>query len=94
MAAWALSVGCRVDRRLAQRLGSAGVVLRLTDRLALPDALPPGASFTAPDLADPRSVAELALDCGAILHFGGVPSVELAERLQGGVFCGLGREGA
>ncbi|WP_353211775.1 NAD(P)-dependent oxidoreductase [Rhodovarius sp.] len=64
----------RLGHGLAARLAAAGVVLRLTDRHAFPGALPPGASFTQQDLGDAAAIAELALGCGTILHFGGVPN--------------------
>jgi uronate dehydrogenase len=64
-----------LGRVLVRHLSQAGVVLRLTDIAPFPDALPPGARFTAADLTDGVAILRLAEGCGTILHFGGV-SVE------------------
>jgi len=61
-----------LGRQLARGLGEAGYKLRLTDIAPFPDALPPGATFTAADLADAPAIAALAQGCRTILHFGGI----------------------
>jgi uronate dehydrogenase len=61
-----------LGRHLAAALGSHGWVLRLTDIVEFPDALPAQATFTRADLRDGVAMLRLAEGCGAILHFGGV----------------------
>ena len=64
-----------LGRQLTPRLAGAGYVLRLTDIVPFPDALPPDAVFTQADLLDATAMTALAAGCRTVLHFGGV-SVE------------------
>ncbi|HWL82036.1 MAG TPA: NAD(P)-dependent oxidoreductase [Roseomonas sp.] len=61
-----------LGRMLARELAALGHSLVLTDIKPFPDAMPPGATFTAADLGDEVAMHHLADGCGAILHFGGV----------------------
>ena len=78
-----------LGRQTARRLGEAGYVLRLTDIAPFPDALPPGAAFTAADLAAPGSMAPLAAGCRTILHFGGVSVEKPFDTVLGPNIVGL-----
>ncbi|HKM61301.1 MAG TPA: NAD(P)-dependent oxidoreductase [Acidisphaera sp.] len=78
-----------LGRQLARQLGEAGITLRLTDIAPFPDALPPGATFTAADLNDGVAILRLAEGCGTILHFGGVSVERPFEEVLGPNIRGL-----
>ena len=73
----------QLGRMLARHLAHAGTVLRLTDIAPFPEELPPGASFTAADLADGPAIGRLAEGCGTILHFGGISVEQPFEAVLG-----------
>ncbi len=78
-----------LGRQLAAKLAEAGYALRLTDIAPFPDALPPGAAFTAADLVDGPAIAALAEGCRAVLHFGGVSVEQPFETVLGPNIVGL-----
>lgn len=71
----------RLGRVLAPALAARGWQMRLTDRVAFPDPLPPGASFTRADLHDAPALATLAQGCAAVLHFGGRAAEDAFEEI-------------
>jgi uronate dehydrogenase len=64
----------RLGRGLASSLSAAGIMLRLTDRVPFPNALPADATFSLCELNNGEGIADLAQGCRAILHFGGIPN--------------------
>jgi len=78
-----------LGRVLAKRLAGLGWELRLTDIAPFPDAVPPGAHFTAADLEDGVALLRLAEGCGAILHLGGVSTDRPFEEVIGPNIRGL-----
>ena len=90
-----------LGRAMVPGLAARGYVLRLSDVVPFPDALPEGASFSRVDLMDGVEVLRMAEGCGTILHFGGVstdrPFAEvMGPNLQGlyYVYEAARREGA
>jgi uronate dehydrogenase len=79
----------KLGRVLAHDLAARGMRLRLTDIAPFPDALPPGASFTAADLNDGPAILRLAEGCGSIVHFGGVSVEQPFETVIGPNIRGL-----
>ncbi len=78
-----------LGRVLARHLAGLGWKLRLTDIAPFPDAVPPGAQFTAADLEDGVALLRLAEGCGAILHLGGVSTDRPFEEVIGPNIRGL-----
>jgi uronate dehydrogenase len=78
-----------LGRMLAGSLAGHGWSVRLTDILAFPDPLPPGATFTRADLNDGVTILRLAEGCGTILHFGGVSTEKPFEEILGPNIRGL-----
>jgi uronate dehydrogenase len=78
-----------LGRQLTRGLGEAGYTLRLTDIAPFPDALPPGATFTAADLVDGPAIAALAAGCRTILHFGGISTDNPFDVVLGPNITGL-----
>lgn len=72
-----------LGRLLAQRLGALGWTLRLSDRVAFPDAVPAGCSFVQADLDDRAAIEALVGGCGLVLHFGGVSTEHPFETILG-----------
>ncbi len=72
-----------LGRLLASRLAGLGWRLRLTDRAAFPDPVPPGCSFHALDLEDQAALVEVAEGCGLILHFGGISTEQSFDAILG-----------
>jgi uronate dehydrogenase len=64
-----------LGRMLAPRFAHRGYVLRLSDIVAFPDALPEGTTFVQADLADQLAVQDLVSGTDGIVHLGGI-SVE------------------
>ena len=78
-----------LGRVLAKHLAGLGWKLRLTDIAPFPDAVPPGARFTAADLEDGVAMLRLAEGCGAVLHLGGVSVDRPFEEVIGPNIRGL-----
>lgn len=78
-----------LGRALAGGLAARGWTLRLTDIAPFPEPLPEQASFERADLNDGPTLLRLAEGCGAILHFGGVPSNQPFEVVLGPNLRGL-----
>ncbi len=78
-----------LGRTLAKFLAGLGWDVRLTDIAPFPDAVPPGARFTAADLEDGVALLRLAEGCGTILHLGGVSVDRPFEEVIGPNIRGL-----
>jgi uronate dehydrogenase len=78
-----------LGRVLARELAARGWTLRLTDIAPFPGPLPERASFERADLDDGAALPRLAEGCGAILHFGGIPSDRPFEAVLGPNLRGL-----
>jgi uronate dehydrogenase len=70
-----------LGRMLARELAAAGFMLRMTDIVPFPDAIPKGASFVRADLNEGLALVRQAEGCSTILHFGGCATEQPFETI-------------